>query len=103
MQQFSEEVPVEAPQPVAEVMKTRKRSFPAWIAGLYWRWFWELGGVILSVSGMVVILILLPYLESRLVKSWNSLIASSAAISTFKKVAKTSMPLAVVKGLGQLK
>ncbi|KAH7064841.1 hypothetical protein B0J12DRAFT_544989, partial [Macrophomina phaseolina] len=66
-------------------------------------WFWELGGVILSVSGMVVILILLPYLESRLLKSWNFLIASSAAISTFKKVAKTSMLLAVVEGLGQLK
>lgn len=70
---------------------------------LHWWWFWELGGVAISVCCVVALLILLPYLDNRPLNAWQFLVAPNTMISTFITVAKTSMLLAVAEAISQLK
>lgn len=80
-----------------------KRPNASRIRRLHWWWFWEPGGITLSVCCMIAILVLLPYLNQRPLNDWHFLMAPNTMISTFITVAKTSMLLSVAEGVSQLK
>lgn len=80
-----------------------KRSRTSRLRRLHWWWFWELGGITLSVSCMIAILILLPYLDDLSLNDWHFLMAPNTMISTCITVAKTSMLLSVAEGISQSK
>lgn len=80
-----------------------RRSKNSRLKRLHWWWFWELGGITISVCCMIALLVLLPYLDNRPLNDWQFLVSPNTMISTFITVAKTSMLLAVAEAISQLK
>lgn len=66
-------------------------------------WIWEIVGAMLSLSCIVSLLVLLPYLDESSLAKWQFVIAPNTIISTFITIAKTSTLLAVAAGISQLK
>lgn len=101
MQLLSEETLIADSSTVVEI--SDKRPHTSRLRRLHWWWFWELGGITLSVSCMIAILILLPYLDDLSLNDWHFLMAPNTMISTCITVAKTSMLLSVAEGISQSK
>lgn len=66
-------------------------------------WVWEVVGAALSISCIISLLILLPYLEESSLAKWQFVMSPNTTISTFIIISKTSMLLAVAAGISQLK